>query len=116
MSPLAYSGKRQVSVEARSKAGVQGHVMSFCGVRKTLSASQEALSVHTQVIGLMVSAGLLKHLTQRLLYMRSQSCMKSSGPDLINLRKCHEIIFHGHLPPHSLAAGIPKIHISACYG
>lgn len=24
--------------------------------------------------------------------------------------------FHGHLPPDSLAAGIPKIHISACYG
>lgn len=35
---FGFSGKRQVCAEASSKA-VQGHVMSFCEVRKTLSAS-----------------------------------------------------------------------------
>lgn len=86
-----FSGKRQVSTEARSKAGVMGHVMNFCGVRKTLSASHEAFSVQTQVTELRVSAGLLKYLTQRILHATLRPPIWSSSPDLINPRKCNEI-------------------------
>lgn len=113
---FGFSGKRWVSAEARSKAGAQGHIMNFCGVRKTLSTSQEPLSVHTGHRTHGFSAGLLKHLTQRLLHTTLRPHLKSSGPDLINPGNVMKSSFHGHPPPDSLAAGIPKIHISACYG